>query len=283
MSDQALVTVVVIGVVVAAVAVLALVRARRRRRLQDWYGSEYDHTVESTGSERAADAELLAREKRHETLDIKPLGPGARERYADRWAMVQERFVDDPLAAVAEARELVTHVMSDRGYPIDEGDDQQLADDLSVAHGRTVSEYRTAVEISARAADGEASTEDLRMAMVHYRALFAELLDSSAEDLSAVSSVYPYRDEPAPDRSSAGEPPDRHAAAADREADQDVADESPVDETPAGERSVAEESAAAARRPDETADERMSSADSPDEDTADRARSDDEALGRPRR
>src|SRR5262245_60952791 len=169
MSDQALVTVVVIGVVVAAVAVLALVRARRRRRLQDWYGSEYDHTVESTGSERAADAELMAREKRHETLDIKPLGPGARERYTDRWARVQER------------PELRWTVRYDRGYPIDEGDDQQLADDLSVAHGRTVSEYRTAVEISARAADGEASTEDLRMALVHYRALFAELLDSSAE------------------------------------------------------------------------------------------------------
>ena len=118
--------------------------------------------------------------------------------------MVRGRFVDDPHAAVAEARELVTLVMSDRGYPTDDVDDQQIADELSVEHGRTVSEYRTAAAISARAADGEASTEDLRTAMVHYRALFAELLDSTAEDLSAVSSGHPYQSESTADRSSTG-------------------------------------------------------------------------------
>jgi hypothetical protein len=293
MSDQALVIVVVIGVVVAAVALLALLRVRRRRRLQNWYGSEYEHAVESTGSERAADAELVAREKRHQKLDIKPLAPGARERYADRWAMVQERFVDDPHAAVAEARDLVTLVMSDRGYPTDEGDDEQIADDLSVEHGRTVSEYRTAVAISARAADGEVSTEDLRMAMVHYRALFAELLDSSAEELSAVSSGYSYDGESTADRSSADELPDHQAAADDLDADETPADEKPTDERPAevrladentADENTADESTAADYRADERdAEDRMISADTPDEDGADRARSEDDALGRPQR
>ncbi|HEX2498754.1 MAG TPA: hypothetical protein VHO00_08125 [Actinomycetes bacterium] len=270
MSDQALVIVVAIGIVVATVAVLALLRVRRRRRLQDRYGSEYDHTVESAGSERAADAELLAREKRHKTLDIKPLGPGARERYADRWAMVQERFVDDPHAAVAEARELVTLVMSDRGYPTDDVDDQQIADELSVEHGRTVSEYRTAAAISARAADGEASTEDLRTAMVHYRALFAELLDSTAEDLSAVSSGHPYQSESTADRSSTGELPDEEAAD-DLEARENLADEG------SAEQRLADEDAA-----DYQADERRAEERPADERPAEE-RPEDDVFGRPRR
>ena len=255
MSDQALVIVVAIGIVVAVLAVLALLRSRRRRRLQDWYGSEYEHAVESTGSERAADAELLAREKRHQTRDIKPLTPGARERYADRWAMVQERFVDDPPAAVAEARELVTLVISDRGYPIDESD-EQIADELSVEHGRTVSEYRTAVAISARAADGAATTEDLRMAMVHYRALFAELLDSSAEDLSAVTSGYSYQGEPAEERLIKQRQPNDLRAGSE-----------PAAGAPVG-------------RGD---GDREAPAEAPAADGADRARSEDDVLGRPGR
>lgn len=262
MSDQALVILVVIGIVVAAVAVLALLRARQRRRLQSWYGSEYDHTVEATGSERAADAELLAREKRHKTYDIKPLSPGARERYADRWALVQERFVDDPGAAVAEARELVTQVMSDRGYPTGHGDNQQLddhqiADELSVQHGRTVSEYRSAIAISARAADGAATTEDLRQAMVHYRALFAELLDSSADELSAAPAGSGYLSEPTQSRAADGERPDDEAAYGQRPG------EDPADLRPADDRGIP--------------------ADSPSHAAEDRARSATDALGRPRR
>jgi hypothetical protein len=292
MSDQALVIVVVVGIVVAAVAVLALLRAQRRRRLQNQYGSEYDHTVESTGSERAADAELLSREKRHKTLDIKPLGPGARERYADRWAMVQERFVDDPPAAVAEARELVTLVMSDRGYPTDEGDDQQIADELSVEHGRTVSEYRTAAAISARAANGEANTEDLRTAMVHYRALFAELLDSSTEDLSAVSSGYQYQGESTDDQVSTDGQPDHEAAddlesgetpadVDDRPADERTADERTADERTADER-TADEDAADERTADYRADERAA-AEQASEDRPAEERSEDDMFGQPRR
>jgi hypothetical protein len=301
MSDQALVIVVVVGIVVAAVAVLALLRAQRRRRLQNQYGSEYDHTVESTGSERAADAELLSREKRHKTLDIKPLGPGARERYADRWAMVQERFVDDPPAAVAEARELVTLVMSDRGYPTDEGDDQQIADELSVEHGRTVGEYRTAAAISARAANGEANTEDLRTAMVHYRALFAELLDSSTEDLSAVSSGYPYQGESTDDQFSTDGQPDHEAAddlesgetpadVDDRPAHEDAADERAADEDAADER--ADDDRADDDRADYRADERAGAEQAVDEraaaeqaaeDPPAEERSEDDVFGQPRR
>jgi len=193
MSDQALVIIIIVGVVVAALAAFALVRAQRRRRLQESYGPEYDRAVDAAGSRRAGEAELIERQKRHESYHIKPLDEGARERYADRWAMVQEKFVDDPNAAAAEAAELVTTVMEQRGYPTGLDDDQRIAD-LSVEHGRTVSEYREAVAISTRAGDGEASTEDLRMAMVHYRALFAELLDSSADDLSAVTASTAYRD-----------------------------------------------------------------------------------------
>jgi len=193
MSDQALVIIIVAGIIIAAVAAFALVRAQRRRRLQDWYGPEYERAVETAGSRRAGEAELIERQKRHKSYDIKPLDPGARERYADRWALVQEMFVDDPNAAVSEAAELVTTVMEQRGYPTGLDDDQRIAD-LSVEHGRTVSEYREAVAISARAANDEASTEDLRIATVHYRALFAELLDSSADELSAVTAGSMYRD-----------------------------------------------------------------------------------------
>lgn len=181
MSAQAIVIIVLVGVVAAVVAAVVLWRANRRRRLQDWFGPEYDLAVEEAGSRRAAEAELVAREKRHDTLDIRPLDSQTRERYADQWAAVQERFVDDPDSAVTQARELVTAVMDDRGYPVDTDDEQQMAD-LSVEHGRTVSQYRDAVSVSARAEAGEATTEELRLAMVHYRALFAELLDAGSPD-----------------------------------------------------------------------------------------------------
>lgn len=299
MSDQTLVIIIVIGVIVAVVAALALLRSQRRRRLQDWYGPEYEHTVEATGSERAADAELLARQKRHETLDIKPLDPGARERYADRWAMVQERFVDDPHAAVAEASELVTTVMSDRGYPTDTDDDQQVAD-LSVEHGKTVGEYREAIAISARAADGEASTEDLRMAMVHYRALFAELLDATADDLSAVSSGYPYHGADAAETDAAPTDADVDRVDEDR-VDVDRAYEDRADDVAAEEAS--DEAARSDEQPvrtaddwveagrsgdygaadDQSADERVISGDTTEDEQSERLTSDDDAFGRPRR
>jgi hypothetical protein len=119
---------------------------------------------------------------RHDSFDLRALDPNTRERYAREWAIVQERFVDAPDRAVTEAGDLVTTVMRDRGYPTD-GHDQQLAD-LSVEHSDVVGHYRTAHEISRRASAGQASTEDLRQAMVHYRTLFENLLDTTGHHTS---------------------------------------------------------------------------------------------------
>ncbi|WP_250562775.1 hypothetical protein [Sphaerisporangium fuscum] len=169
---------VVVAAVVAILAVGYLVaQQQRRRRLQERFGPEYDRTVRERESRKEAEQELLEREQRHAKLDIRPLPAEARAAYAKKWTEVQERFVDAPGFAVTEADHLVTSVMADRGYPT-EGFEQQ-ASDLSVAHGQALEHYREAHEISSRAARREASTEELRQAMVHYRALFEELLEDT--------------------------------------------------------------------------------------------------------
>ncbi|MEO3814087.1 hypothetical protein ABGB17_34250 [Sphaerisporangium sp. B11E5] len=172
-------TITWVAVVVAAVVAIVAVgyfatRQQRRRRLQERFGPEYERAVQERESRREAEQDLREREQRHARLDIKDLAPETRSMYAKKWTEVQERFVDAPGFAVTEADHLVTSVMSDRGYPT-EGFEQQVAD-LSVAHGATLDHYRAAHEISSRAARQEASTEELRQAMVHYRALFEELL-----------------------------------------------------------------------------------------------------------
>ncbi|WP_245966175.1 hypothetical protein [Sphaerisporangium album] len=169
---------VVVAVVVAILAVGYLVaQQQRRRRLQERFGPEYERTLRERESRREAEQELREREQRHAELDIRPLAPETRSTYAKKWTEVQERFVDAPGFAVTEADHLVTAVMADRGYPT-EGFEQQVSD-LSVAHGPTLDHYRKAHEISSRAARQEASTEELRQAMVHYRALFEELLEDT--------------------------------------------------------------------------------------------------------
>lgn len=178
MSDGAVIAVIVV-VVIVVLAVLAFVFLRgraRRQRLQDRFGPEYGRTVESAESRRAAEQELTQREKRHEELDIRPLQPQIREEYARQWADVQEQFVDTPVEAVAEADRLVTIVMAERGYPT-EGYEERLSY-LSVEHAGTLDHYRAAREVTGRSGGQEASTEDLRQAMVHYRALFTDLLRS---------------------------------------------------------------------------------------------------------
>ncbi|MFI9561256.1 hypothetical protein [Nonomuraea endophytica] len=147
----------------------------RRQRLRRRFGPEYDRALHGGDGRGEAEQELRAREKRFATLDITPLTPDSRHSYAQQWAALQERFVDAPAPAVTGADELVTAVMAERGYPT--GDFRQQLADLSVVHGRTLHHYRQAHEISTRVAPGEASTEDLRQAMVHYRVLFEELLD----------------------------------------------------------------------------------------------------------
>lgn len=164
-----------IGVLVIVAIVAAIVVARRRSTdLRSTFGSEYDRTVERTGSRQRAEAELAHREQRVERFDLRELSPGARDRYAAEWRGVQERFLDEPRVAIGEADRLVTGVMQDKGYP-SQGFDQRVAD-LSVRHAADLDHYRAARAISLRNDRGLATTEDMRQALVHYRALFASLL-----------------------------------------------------------------------------------------------------------
>ena len=171
-------------IIAAAVVVLVLVlwqglKARRTRELQGRFGPEYDRTLESAESKRDAEADLAARAERRDSLDIKPLSPGARERYLVEWQQVQARFVDAPDGAVNEADRLIQSVMSDRGYPVDDFD--QRAADVSVDHPQVVENYRAGHRFARASALGDATTEELRQAMQHYRALFDELLGESAD------------------------------------------------------------------------------------------------------
>ncbi|MFE5513366.1 hypothetical protein ACFQ9J_22800 [Streptomyces sp. NPDC056529] len=180
MSTGIVLAIVVAAVVVVALVTVAAVNHRRRARLRDRFGPEYDRAVEETGSRRAAEQDLDARERRYQELDIKPLPSGTREQYAQRWKELQEEFVDAPEGAVHEADRLVTALMHERGYPT-EGYEQRMRD-LSVRHGRTLEHYRAAQEVHALSSSRSATTEQLREAMVHYRALFDDLLtdDQSA-------------------------------------------------------------------------------------------------------
>ena len=168
------VVVAVVVVLLLAVGVL-LARQHRSRRLKEGFGPEYDRVMAKQGDQRAAEKELLERRRRHDKFEIRPLEASAREEYRQRWETLQRRFVDQPDATVGQASVLVRQVMRDRGYPVDV-DFEQVADDISVAHPVVVENYRAAHAISARASNGQASTEDLRRALVHFRALFAELL-----------------------------------------------------------------------------------------------------------
>jgi hypothetical protein len=182
MSTVAVVVIVIVVIVVLGVVGFVARGQARRRGLQQRFGPEYDRTVESHESTREAEQELLARQKRHDELEIHPLDPEARERHLAEWRQVQERFVDEPETAVTEADRLLVLVMGERGYPT-EGYEQQVSD-LSVEHATTIDRYRKAHDISTQAEAKKASTEDLRQAMVHYRALFTELLDTDEDAIT---------------------------------------------------------------------------------------------------
>jgi hypothetical protein len=168
-------------IVVAAVVLLGLIAwwwsARRRTRgLQDEFGPEYDRTAADAPSKREAESELLERQKRREQFDLTPLSPTARDRYLRSWEATQARFVDDPRGAVEEADNLIQEVMGERGYPVEDFD--QRAADLSVDHPDLVENYRGGHAVAVRSREGDAETEELRQAFVHYRALFEELLET---------------------------------------------------------------------------------------------------------
>ena len=166
---------ILIAVVVVLVAAAAAWAAygQRRKGLRDRFGPEYDRTVAERGGRMKAESELAARQKRREKLDIRPLDPASRQRYQSQWQSAQARFVDEPRGSVSQADELLGQVMSARGYPV--ADFDQRSADLSVDHPIVVQNYRAAHDVAVRHERGQASTEDLRQAMIHYRELFEDL------------------------------------------------------------------------------------------------------------
>jgi len=172
--------IIVALVVIAAIAV-AVMAARKRRStaLREHFGPEYERTVGTADDPRAAEAELRSRTKQREQLDVRPLAPAARAHYTEQWEAAQQQFVDDPIQSLGVADRLVTAVMRDRGYIVD--DFETRADLISVDHPHVVDNFRVAHDIQGRANAGQATTEDLRTALLRYRSLFEELVRDGAE------------------------------------------------------------------------------------------------------
>jgi len=189
---------IIAGLVVLLIAALAVWATQRRRSadLRRRFGPEYERTVEASRNRLQAEKELWARQERVDALEIRPLEPAARDRFEERWREVQAMFVDDPGNAVDQADRLIGQVMRARGYPV--GDFDQRAADISVDHPHVVDHYRTAHAIAVKRRSGEGATEQLRQAFVHYRALFADLLETADTNGTGVVS----RDEPAPEMRS---------------------------------------------------------------------------------
>jgi hypothetical protein len=167
--------------IVAVLGVLALSawlmqhRRHQSQHLRQRFGPEYTRTVDDLGSQEKAEAELLERERRVQRLHIVALAPSDASRYAQEWKLLQSRFVDDPRRTLAEVDRLVRELMLQRGYPM--ADFERRAADISVDHANVVEHYRAAHDIALRDQRGETSTEDLRQAVVHYHALFDDLLE----------------------------------------------------------------------------------------------------------
>lgn len=172
---QTAIIIAVAVILVAGIAILFSLRKHRTGRLRTQFGgAEYTRAVKEGGSRRKAEALLDKRADRVQSFNIQPLGPGDRARFVESWRRVQARFVDGPGGAVTEADQLLRDVMSTRGYPVSEF--EQRAADISVDHPLVLENYRSAHEIAVRQTQGQASTEELRQAMIHYRTLFDELV-----------------------------------------------------------------------------------------------------------
>lgn len=175
MDTSALAALAILVVVIVLIGVgWAVMQQRRSQELRQRFGPEYGRAVEEAGDKRKAEAELAARQKRVESLPLRHLAPDQRQRFQERWRQTQARFVDGPGQAVAEADRLVTEVMEARGYPV--GEFEQRVADLTVEHGTVVTHYRAARRIALANEAQQATTEDLRQAMVYYRVLFNDLL-----------------------------------------------------------------------------------------------------------
>jgi hypothetical protein len=171
--------VVVIAVALVAIVARSALRRKRTERLQEHFGPEYERAVGEAGDQGAAEKELVSRERKRQKLDIVALTPESRAKYAELWHGVQTAFVDNPARAVGDADRLVTQVMRDRGYPIDDFD--QRAADISVDHPNVVEHYRAAHVLHLAQEQGDIGTEAQREAFVHYRALFEKLLETDLE------------------------------------------------------------------------------------------------------
>jgi len=185
---------IVVGVVVLVLIALAawfFYQKKQSQRLQQRFGPEYKRTIDQLGSRSKTESELKAREKRVERLHIVPLAPSEAARFSQAWKAVQSRFVDNPKDAVVEADKLVRELMQKRGYPV--GDFERRAADISVDHPNVVENYRVAQAIAMRAERGGADTEELRKAVVHYRALFAELLEVQEAKPEVMSDTHEVR------------------------------------------------------------------------------------------
>jgi hypothetical protein len=185
MPDTNTLIIIAVVVVLALAAAFVIMQMRRSKSLKTRFGSEYERVVAETGGKGKAEAELAERAKRVKKLEIRPLPPGQGESFTRSWRAAQSSFVDDPKRAIAEADQLIGELMAARGYPVT--DFEQRAADLSVDHGELVNNYRAGHEIALRHERGDAGTEDLRQAMIHYRALFEDLIEEPADDVRRAS------------------------------------------------------------------------------------------------
>lgn len=186
---------IAVGVVALIVVAALIARGARRARtaqLRNQFGSEYDHAVSESGKRKQAEQELLARVDEVKKYNIRPLSVAERDRFRGEWSLIEKRFIERPTTAVVEADELVAEMMRVRGYPM--GDFEKHAKDLSVTHPKVVEHYRAGHRVIG-GAPGSASTEDMRQAMLHYRALFDELVtevrDDVPRDVPRASEVRP--------------------------------------------------------------------------------------------
>jgi hypothetical protein len=187
-NDPLMIGLIGLAIIVAFVVLLVAIRWSRRRKLRQHFGPEYQHTVEVTGDRREAEKELERRQKQHEKLALREISAERKRDFRARWRRVQGDFVDNPREALIAADELVTEVLRERGYPVE--DFRRRYDEVSVEHPEVAADYRRASEIGERDAAGEATTEELREAMVCYRRLFD----------SVVGPGEPTRNRPATDR-----------------------------------------------------------------------------------
>ena len=171
-----IITAVVVLVLIGLLLAIIFAGRKRAERLHEQYGAEYDRTVETLGDEKKAQAELIERQKHVEALDIRPLTADEREQYLAEWTAIQAKFVDEPGQAILDADRLIIKVMQARAYPVTDFD--QRAADISVNYPDLVSNYRAAREIALKNDQHLANTEELRQAMIYYRSLFEELLET---------------------------------------------------------------------------------------------------------